>query len=45
MFRLAQLDLDLNSNPQYINLLFTYPTRIELFKAANVETYGILSDL
>jgi hypothetical protein len=45
MHSLLTLDLEKNSNPQFINIMLTYPTRIAYLVAAGVETYGLQDDL
>jgi hypothetical protein len=39
------LNLDKNSNPQFINLLLTYPTRVIIIVAEQVEVYGMEGNL
>ena len=39
------MTLKKNSNPSFVNLILSYPTRIQAIEASNIEVYGVSPDL
>lgn len=42
---LLYLDITQNSNPDFLNIILSYPTRITILNTYSVELYGLDPDL
>jgi len=45
LYSLAMIEMEQNSNPQFINILLKYPSRMQAIVAENVEVYSIEAEL
>jgi hypothetical protein len=44
-YSLVFLNMEQNSNPQFVNILLNYPNQIKFLAALNVEIYSLEEDL